>query len=78
MLLRNLISTIWSPAFLPCFIAGMQSVSLVIKMIRSTEHRSQKVAISNPIRMSTPFCSKSALKSESLRAAELTGMRLGL
>jgi hypothetical protein len=46
-----------------CFIAGRQSVSPETRMIRSTDRSAEKFAMSKPIRMSTPFCSKSGVKS---------------
>ena len=54
--------------------AGKQSVSPVTRRIRSTERSLQKFAISSPIRISTPFCSKSGLKSEFFKLSDAIGI----
>ena len=57
----------WMPDRRACFIAGVQSVSLVARAIRSTERLDETFAMSIPIPMSTPFCSNSGWKSASVR-----------
>lgn len=45
------------------FMAGIKSVSPVTRIILSTRPSKAYVAMSSPMRRSTPFCSKVALKS---------------
>jgi hypothetical protein len=70
--------TICGPSMRQCFIAGRQSVSPDARIIRSTDLAVQKLAISRPIRISTPFCSKSGSKSASVSEDGEIGTFFGL